>query len=343
MSDLRHDPINDQWVAIAKNRIGRPTEFAPAEQLRQQIICPFCKGNEDETPTAILGYRTDGNLMGEQDDSDSWLVRVVPNKYPSFSNFIANGSEDKSSSANNSKPPAETGPHQACQHHGIQELIIPSSRHITSVSELTDDELQLTLKAAQTRIADLKKMDGIEHAMLFMNCRLAAGASLGHIHLQLIGSPVISRHLKSRVDRDDANRREHGCSLINTLVNWEIEQGDRIVALTDNFCVVCPFASRFAFQVRIIPRDPRIGFLEMESSLQTELAAHIKNLVTKFESQIEKPAYNLLLHLDPFKSDQGCWYIELLPRLTRGAGYELGTDVWVNPISPEFAARRLRF
>lgn len=333
MSDLRHDPINDQWVAIAKNRRDRPMEFIPLEQMRQRIICPFCKGNEEETPTALSNYDENSQPMNLDDDMSSWTVRVVPNKYPSFSSPL-----------NRIEAPDLNGStlHKCSQLDGVQELIIPSPRHVTSISELTQKELQATWKAAQDRIAYLKAADGIEHAMLFMNCRLEAGASLGHVHFQLIGSPVISRHLQSRVDRDDSHRSERGCSLIETLTCWEIEQKERVIELTDRFCVVCPFASRFAFQVRIVPRDLTTAFCDIDAEARAELADHCQNLVERFESQIESPAYNLLLHIDPFKTGQPGWYLELLPRLTKGAGFELGTDIWVNPVPPESAARRLR-
>ncbi|MDG1874793.1 MAG: hypothetical protein P8J27_12840 [Mariniblastus sp.] len=332
MSDLRHDPINDQWIAIARNRINRPMEFVPVEQIRRQIICPFCKGNEEETPAAIATYGVRG-LLNDKAELADWIVRVIPNKYPSYSS---------SESEPEVRHPLETGIHCSNQMNGVQELVIPSPRHVSSLSELTAVEISKTVQACQDRVAALRLMAGIEHAMLFMNCRHAAGASLGHIHLQLIGSPIASRHLQERVDRDAANRKEHGCSLIESLMNWEIKQGERVIALTENFCVVCPFASRFAFQARIIPRQSDLSFLDLNSAMCRELGNHCKSLVERLESQVDHPAYNLLLQLDPFQAPHSNWYFELMPRLTRSAGFEIGTDIWVNPVSPEVAARRLR-
>ncbi len=330
MSDLRHDPINGQWVAIAKNRIQRPMEFVPMEQRRQQLLCPFCKGNEEQTPAAIALYDLDGLLEG---DTKSWNARVVPNKYPSFSK---NGTVDQ---PRWSEPP---GICNTSDGYGTQELIIPSPRHVTSLSELTDTEVSLVFQVAQERIRFLKSVDDVRHAMLFMNCRFAAGASLSHIHFQLIGSPVVSGHLQSRVERDQAHRQQHGCSLIESLMNWEIEQSQRVVKLTDTFCVVCPFASRCPFQVRIIPRNTGLCFLDLQSDAIAELGLHCKTVVQNLESHLQEPAYNLLLHLDPFDTAQGNWFVELMPRLTKGAGFELGTDIWVNPVPPEAAAEQLK-
>ena len=358
MSDLRHDPINDQWVSVATNRRERPMEFVPMEQTLQRIICPFCKGNEDETPNALAAYDEFGNAIS-RNEASPWSVRVVPNKYPSFSN--KNGEltaelVEPGFGRREASDQYKSGPFRVSTNHGIQELIIPSSRHVTSLTELTDEELKVSFKAYQDRIKHAQSLDYIQHAMLFMNCRLAAGASLGHIHTQLIGSPVVSSRLQTRVSRNQEHFSNHGCSLIESLADWEIKEKLRIVKVTENFCIVCPFASRFAFQAWIIPLTHATDFLECPDSMRDELSVHCRNLVKNMEQVIDNPSYNMLFHLDPFQrtesnenaqsssSDRApsSWYVELFPRLTRAAGFEWGTDIWVNPISPESAARRLR-
>lgn len=337
MSDLRHDPINDQWVSIARNRRDRPMEFVPMEQLRQHLICPFCKGNEEETPDALAAYNAGGTLLTPDDDPASWTVRVIPNRYPSFScHSQATGDEPDYGSQ-------KYGPFQSNRSHGIQELIIPSSRHITSLSELTDVELALSFRAYQDRLSRARSLKYVKHGMLFMNCRLAAGASLGHIHTQLLGTPVVSRQIVSRVQRNQAHLQRNGCSMIKSLADWEIDQEARIVEVTEHFCIVCPFASRFAFQVWIIPRSGEFDYSTCSAVMRDELAMHCRSLVARLETILDNPAYNLLLHADPFGlSDNSLNYFELFPRLTSAAGFEWGTDIWVNPVTPESAARRLR-
>ena len=337
MSDLRLDPINQQWVAIARNQRDRPMEFVPMEQLRQQMICPFCKGNEEETPSALAAYRADGSILLNNEDLSNWSARVIPNRYPSFS-FRATEDRDQPDLGNQSYGPFEFNHSQ-----GIQELIIPSSRHVSSLSELSDRELQLSFRACRDRLEHAKSLEYIKHAMLFMNCRLAAGASLGHIHYQLLGTPVISESVTSRTHRAEAYWNENGRSMMVDLANWEIAEGARIVDSTDNFCIVCPFASRFPFQVWIIPRNEKFNFVSCDEAVRNELASHCRNIVTKYEATLDTPAYNLLFHANPFGAVNGQMnYFELFPRLTIAAGFELGTDIWVNPVTPESAARRLR-
>ncbi|MEL7498678.1 MAG: DUF4921 family protein [Planctomycetota bacterium] len=343
MSDIRHDPIDDLWVAMADNRRERPMEFIPVEQIRKQIICPFCKGNEQETPAAVAAYSDRGTPLNGDDwhTSDQWTCRVVNNKYPSFSTREAQ-SNDARPSGNEFSP---TNGHLTSSIHapGIQELIIPSPRHVSSLSELIDEELETSFVAQRDRLQAFRQLDFVKHGMLFMNCRSAAGASLGHIHWQLIGTPLVSDNLKRRCQRNQVSRDQRGQSIIRTLLDWELEQDKRVLRKTDHFVMMCPFASRFPLQVRIIPLDPGTPFVELDEAPRNELAWLCRDVVLRLEDLLDKPAYNILLHGPPFEIDNtDDWYVEIFPRLTTAAGFELGTDVWVNPVTPETAARALR-
>ncbi len=329
MSDLRFDQVNQLWVAIARNRLQRPTEYMPIERVQMQLLCPFCQGNEDETPLQLDAYGADGKRMGTTEEG--WVTRVIPNKYPSFSDDDA---------------PVETaGSNLTNRESGWQELIIPTSRHIESFSELTDTELEVTMVASQDRLASLKSRAGIEHGMLFMNCRSAAGASLSHIHLQLIGSPVMGTGLASRIERDEVAIGSTGITVIEGLVASEREQAIRMVTKSENFEVFCPFASRFPLQIYIAPKSPKGDFLAMEQPELGELGQLCRQMVRGLESILDQPAYNILLHTPPFEASEGArrgWFIEIFPRMTCPAGFEWGTGTWINPVSPEAAAKRLR-
>ena len=308
-------------------------EYVPIEQVRHQLLCPFCNGNEDETPAAIAAFDPRGKPLSPHADPSTWLVRVIPNKFPSLLS---------------SRQMVDAGPYQHIPTNGVQEILIPSPRHITSLSELSDDELRVALVASQTRVSKIRRMDGILHVMLFMNCRLEAGASLGHVHLQLMGSPVLSSALLERSRRDQKHRIEHAKPIIQTIVDWEVQEKSRVVKMTDNFVVVCPFASRFAFQIWIVPRDMDSTYETSSPEVQFELGLLTRECIARIELLLDKPAYNVLLHDSPQRSAEANpdgfrpWYFEIFPRLTRAAGYELGTDIWVNPVAPESAAKRLR-
>lgn len=311
-------------------------EFLQSETQQQHLLCPFCIGNEEETPTARAVYRSDGSAVSMPDEGVEWVVRVVPNKYPMFESHSGAADGQK----RNWKHPS---PYQMADINGEQEVLVCSPRHVTSLSELHDHELLVSFAAMQDRLAALRANKSVLHAMAFLNCRSTAGASLSHIHMQLIGSPLISDELRLRSERNRAQLSRTGRSLIETCARWEAENRVRMIYESEHFYVFCPFASRFPFQIWLVPKHSQNQFASCPPEMRDELARSCRWLVSSIEQFFEQPGYNLLLHQAPFSmSDGDHWYFELLPRLTRPAGYEWGTNIWVNPVSPETAARRLR-
>ncbi len=341
MSDIRFDPVTNLWVVIARNRHERPIEFVPSESRQQQLLCPFCIGNEEETPPARASYRPDGTSFSENQDSTPWAVRVVPNKYPMYP--TGGKAEERKRGSKNTSVSKSIFPYQSAESFGEQEVIICSPRHVDSLSELNDEELLTTFAAFQDRIQWMAGHDAIRHAMLFLNCRSTAGASLSHLHAQLIGSPIVSDELGDRAHRNEQHHREHGKALIESCAIWELEQRSRIIYQSENFCVFCPYASRFPFQVWLVPKHSIRSFVDCPVEMRNELARSCRWLISALETIVDQPGYNLLLHQAPFAMSQtDHWYFEIIPRLTRTAGYEWGTNIWVNPVSPETAAKRLR-
>jgi len=335
MSDIRFDPVTGHWVTIAPNRSDRPVEFIPTERIVKRILCPFCAGNELETPTSLASYDTFGNQIS---DDKPWLARVFANKYPSFS---VDGGDNGTLPAANGHAPGN-GLYESLPDHGIQELIIPSYRHLQSLGQLTPEETRVAHIAYRDRIEFASKQD-LAHAMLFTNCRSSAGASLEHIHTQLIVSPVQSDAVRRRVERNNKYRENHQQHLIHALRDWELSREARVIEESENFTLICPYASRFAFQTWIIPKPELPTFHRCPESILEELATISRKQIARLESVLDEPAYNVLFHLPPFtEMDTQPWFVEIFPRITTPAGFELGTDIWVNPVSPEIATRRLR-
>ncbi len=323
MSDLRQDPVTGQWVVISELRAIRPNEFRQVETRRSDLACPFCAGFEHQTPAAL-----DEVL----DDQGKWLIRVVPNKYPALTDVTHTAKVDG-------------GPFQAMSRPGYQEIVIQSPRHVASFSQLTDEELEISLRVFQKRLEAVQQRPAVEHAMLFTNCRSEAGASLEHIHSQIIGTPIISPNLETRHQLAEAHFELKNETIIESIVSWELKQSQRIVTQEEPWVVFCPFASRFPYQVWIAPHRRELDFVHCCEKNLNSLGRMIREVVDRLERIHDFPAYNVMFHTRAHRKqnrDAYQWYVEIVPRLTRFAGYELGTGCWINHISPDEAARQLR-
>ncbi len=337
MSELRYDPLFGQWVNVAAIRAERPNEFRRVESRRPDAICPFCYGQEIQTPPAILELGAAGDQSAKRLDerSFSWIVRVVPNKYPAFS---------PATDARNQS----VGPYSCLIGGGTHEIVVESPRHVTSLSQLTDDELRLSFRAYQIRIQAAQTLAGVRQVILFKNCRAEAGASIEHVHSQLIASPVVSEPLAARFIRCANAHRETGISILESIVRFEEQDSRRLVESRGRFVAFCPYASRFAFQIWIAERSSSEAFERLSPADLVELCGLVRSCVARLERTLDVPPYNLLLHLPPPLSAQTPaqemfpWFIEIIPRVGRWAGFELADGGWIIDWPPEFAAAKLR-
>ena len=320
MPEYRHDPLTDQWVIIAPERQQRPDELLAAPVARRIVApCPFCGGHEGETPGELAAYYS-------ADDALNWQVRVVPNKYPAVC-FSGDGS-----------PLGVPG-------LGAHEVIIESPQHVVSFSELSDLQAELTFLAYRDRIRAHQADDRLAYAQVFKNSRAGGGASLEHSHSQLIATTLVPPDRQRELARAGEHRLAHRGCIYCELAVRELDRGSRFVASTEHFVALTPFASRFPYETWILPLEHRESFADTERSVIAELARLVRDLIERLERVLDTPAYNYWIHTAPFqpsRHDEHHWRLELAPRITRLAGFELGAGCFINPVSPEDAARRLR-
>ncbi len=336
MSEYRFDPFHGQWVTIAQIRGDRPHEYRQIESREPGAVCPFCQGNESQTPAPVLELTAkDLPRTRPRDVDDRWLVRVVPNKFPAL---VPVESESRQ----------ELEPYSQKSVGGFQEIVIESPRHVASLSELTPDETFLTLRAVQQRILAAKADPLIRHVSVFKNCRPEAGALLEHAHSQLIFSRFANDQIRHRWQRCEDYYQVRRVPLLPRMVEFELDDARRVVSSGSSFAAICPFASRFAFQVWLMPLRPMDEFDAIGEELLTELASLVQESVRRLERWLNDPPYNLLFHLPPLHlTDCRCreahtWFIEIVPRLVRLAGFEIMGSGWINETPPELAAGHLR-
>jgi UDPglucose--hexose-1-phosphate uridylyltransferase len=328
MSEYRQDPLSRHWVIIGTDRAGRPNEFLDQPPSRQPVPCPFCAGNEAQTPDAVAVYSQNGK--------GSWLVRVVPNKYPALT--TAGAVAPKSD-------PLGPSPTDAIPGFGQHEVLIESPRHVASISGLSALEAQTVFRAYRDRLRDLKATGQYAYVQIFKNVGPAAGASLEHVHSQLVALPGVPEVIRQELASSREYHARHGRELLADLIERELAAGERIACRTDNFVAFCPYASRFGYEVWIAPLAAQSRYEAVEDSKTGELGLLVRNVVGRIERATGQSAYNYFLHTQPFDtpdSDHYHWHLEIIPRLTKVAGFEWGTGCFINPYPPETAAAHLR-
>lgn len=328
MSEFRHDPLSRRWVIIGGERNGRPNEFVEAATRATGISCPFCAGHEKETPPTIASYGANGH--------GKWLARVVPNKYPAVAAAPTAGST--SDYRINGYPASMPG-------FGTHEVIIESPRHIASLSELTDAELLAVFTAYRDRLAQLKSQRQFRYVQIFKNVGPAAGASLEHVHSQLLALTSVPEVVQQELAASGEYFSEHKRSLLLDMLEGELASGERVIATTPNFVAFCPYASRFGYEVWVAPRRHQPRFEDVEAGELSELSLLMREIISRIEGAAGRVAYNYFLHTQPFDMpayDHYHWHIEIVPRLTKVAGFEWSTGCFINPYAPEAAASHLR-
>lgn len=329
MPELRKDPITGRWVIIATERAKRPSDFVRDKvEIRGAGFCPFCYGNESKTPPEIIAYRGDGSTR----NSPGWSLRVVPNKFPALGiegslNRQGEGLYDKMSGI------------------GAHEVVIETPDHQKTLATLSTRQIEDVLWAYRDRIIDLKKDRRFKYIMIFKNHGESAGASLEHTHSQLIALPVVPKRVREETDgaREYFNFRER--CIFCDIIRQETESGIRVIADTPAFIAVAPFAPRFPFEIWIMPRVHQSAFEDSQKQEFEQLAVILKDMLMRLDKVLDYPAYNYIIHTSPIPetpNEHYHWHLEIMPKLTKIAGFEWGTGFHINPTPPEESAKFLR-
>jgi UDPglucose--hexose-1-phosphate uridylyltransferase len=328
MGELRKDPITGGWVIISTERQKRPSDFAVQPGVpRPGGACPFCEGNEDKTPPEILAYRD-----GSPPNSRGWQVRVVPNKYPALR---VEGLLDRQG----------VGLFDRMNAIGAHEVIIETPDHRQTLATLPEASIERVLRAWRDRVADLKQDRRFRCILPFKNHGAAAGATLEHPHSQLIALPIVPLQMREEVNgaRDHFADKER-CVFCD-IVRQELRDRVRVVAENADIVALAPYAPRFAFETWLVPKQHGALYEDATPQQLASLARMVKDVLQRVNKALLSPAYNLLVHSAPFgepAAEYYHWHVEIMPRLTRVAGFEWGTGFYINPTAPEEGAQVLR-
>ncbi len=329
MTQLRRDPIVGRWIIMEDESPWAPKDFAvPPHTHEETTTCPFCAGNEYMTPPEISAVRPDRSAA----NTPGWRVRVVPNKFPALQ---IEGHLDRRGE----------GLYDRTNGIGADEVIIETPDHAKDLPDLTYEEVRLVLETYAQRSADLQKDRRFKYMMLFRNYGFAAGASVDHHHAQLIALPMIPKNVIEELEGSAAYFEYRERCIFCDILHQEKEENDRILDENDAFIAFCPYVSRFPFEVWIMPKEHRNFFCESTPQELGALSHILKDTLGRMKRTLNDPAYNFIIHTSPNDGQEHPgyhWHIEIMPRISRIAGLEWGTGLYVVPTPPEVAARYLK-
>lgn len=328
MSEWRKDPIVPRWVIISTERGKRPNDYKEITEEKKAQECPLCVGKEALTPPEIMAYRAPAS----QNDTPGWWVRVVPNKFPAVR------IEEESSSR-------QHGIYQTMNGIGAHELIVETSCHEPGLDTQTEKQVEEVIWIWRERSQDLRKDTRLKYIQIFKNTGPVAGASLEHTHSQLIATPMVPLEVSQELDGSRQYFSRHGACIYCTVLRQEIAEQKRVIMENEQFLCFSPFASRFPFETWIIPKEHQPDFGQIREEMVRDLAGILRATLRKIALMIKNIPYNVVLHTSPVNvPEEGHyhWHLEILPRLTIMAGFELGTGFYINPTPPEIAAQALR-
>jgi UDPglucose--hexose-1-phosphate uridylyltransferase len=339
MSELRKDLVSGRWVIIATERSKRPDDFRPqgviAPVPEAAGFCPFCAGSEGKTPPEVFALRAAGTAP----DSPGWTVRIVPNKFPALT-------------PGPPPPRATEGLYQRMEGRGVHEVVIENPDHALELGDLPVPHIRAVLGVFQQRIRAIERDLHYQYVQIFKNKGKEAGASLSHPHSQIVATPIIPKRVKEEIyGADRLFRTFKECGFCRILRDEEAA-GTRLVAGNSHFTAFAPYASRFPFEMAVFPRRHSAFFTDVTEDELTALGEILKRVLTRLKDTVGDPPFNMVLHQAPNPSLslkgwpdihlKSHWHLEIIPILTKVAGFEWGTGFYINPVPPETGARFLR-
>jgi UDPglucose--hexose-1-phosphate uridylyltransferase len=337
MPELRKDPIIGRWVIIATERAKRPDQFSTQSQTTSaEEPCPFCEGQESHTPPEIYAIRPKHTAP----NSPGWELRVVPSIAPFLR--VEGDLERKGK-----------GLYDMMNGIGAHEIVIETNQHTGHMADLTDQQIANVISCYIDRIKDLEKDERLKYVLVFKNHGwIAGGGRVRHSRSQLIATPVNPKRVKEELAGARLYYNYHERCVFCDLIKQELESKDRLILDIDGFIAITPFAARFPFEIWILPKKHSCDFTSLDMNLRLDLARIMKTVLAKLKKGLNDPPFNYVLHTAPFRrpkagywktiDDDYHWHIEIMPRLTRVAGFEWGTGFYICPLPPEDAAKFLR-
>lgn len=335
-SELRFDTASKDWVVIATGRAKRPDMFKEeAEEIERTPPeeCPFCDINSQERATLVFAEGKRLNVTKGKNIPENWTTVSFPNKYPAF---IPDGTLDER---------RENGLYKKMNAIGFHEVVVTRD-HDKPMGMLSQEEVEELIEVYYLRYIDLISNPKVNYVAIFQNHGPKAGASIYHPHSQIITTPLIDTDLRTAlINSENYYEENRGKCVYCEMMRLETKAQERIVYENEDFLVICPFASKAAFQTIISPKRHSPYFQEVTKKERKTLAEAFRVALKKIYKGLGNPSYNFYLHSAPCDDKNYPyyhWHWTILPKTATLAGFELGAEMEISVIEPERAAEYLK-
>lgn len=334
MPEMRRDPITKNWIIIATERAKRPEKPAieikrPEEEIAYDKNCFFCSGNEHTTPPEVLAYRNCNTLP----DTPGWSLRVVTNKFAAL-----NLNQEFHIKQDN---PIQINSYAT----GTAEVVIETTHHTKSLSTQPIGQIVQVLRAYRDRYIALSQEPSIKYILLFKNHGASAGASIPHPHSQIIATPVVPPKISEEFIGANDYFESTGRCIFCDMIKTEMKDRSRMIYENEHFISFTPYASRTPFECWVMPKFHSAKYQDLTDELLLSLAEVWRVTLHKIYRGLDNPPYNYYIHTSPTQKSTDRyyhWHMELIPKLTVSAGFEMGTGMYINIAIPEECAEYLR-
>lgn len=331
---MRRNPITGEWTIIATERAKRPHKPSVDEGTgtvgeTHDPTCFFCYGNEHTTPPEVFTFRKKPGVP----DASGWSLRVVTNKFSAFNldgEFCIKDFDTLRTS---------------CYARGKAEVVIESPHHSLNTALFPESQIELLLKAYKERYIELAGDPLIKYVAMFKNNGTQAGASLEHPHSQVIATPVVPPIVETELQGAKKYFEENKSCVYCDIVESELKDKSRVICENENFVAFAPYASKSPFESWVMPKYHTSSYYKLTETQIKKLAEVWKQLLLKIYKGLGNPPYNYFIHTSPTEEHNNeyfHWHMELLPKVSVMAGFELGTGMFINIAIPEQCAEYLR-
>ena len=329
MNEIRQNIATKDWVIIASDRATRPNVYTQSgyhvnitDNPDHDPFCPFCVNNEE------LDLETQRVPAG----SAAWQVRTVHNKYPALEHSpeLMRRSD---------------GLYRSISGVGNHEVVIEHPLHNTTPALMTVSEIEMVIEMFYSRGWAIQGDNRIEQIVYFKNHGERAGASLVHPHSQIIALPIVPNNIRQRIDAAQRYFDDNGECAFCVMLRQEMKSQVRLVAVTEHFAAFILYAALSPLHMWIVPRRHCVSFLYTSQEERADLAVILKDILLRVYVGFNDPAYNFVIRSSPSKylnSNYLHWYVTVIPRVNRSAGFELGSGMFINPTVPQECAAFLR-